>query len=86
MNGGLLARLFPSRVTLQRPAAVTLTAHPPPSRASYGRAREFQNTMADRLREIECPTEVRHSIDGWVAKKLRDTEGVQPPQQVRVAT
>lgn len=24
--------------------------------------------MADHLRDVGCPTEVRHSIDGWATK------------------
>ncbi|MFM0347661.1 phage integrase [Paraburkholderia sp. RL17-347-BIC-D] len=31
-------------------------------------AHEFRHTMADRLREVACPTEVRHSIGGWAIK------------------
>ncbi|OXI21862.1 MULTISPECIES: DUF6538 domain-containing protein [Burkholderia] len=31
-------------------------------------AHEFRHTMADRLRDVGCPTEVRHSIGGWATK------------------
>ncbi|WP_427311026.1 phage integrase [Cupriavidus sp. H39] len=31
-------------------------------------AHELRHTMADRLREVHCPEEVRHSIGGWATR------------------
>ncbi|MDR5731275.1 tyrosine-type recombinase/integrase [Caballeronia sp. LZ025] len=31
-------------------------------------AHEFRHTMADRLREVNCPPEVRHAIGGWATQ------------------
>ena len=36
---------------------------------------EFRHTLADRLRNVGCPKDVRYSIDGHAAQDIGDTYG-----------
>lgn len=74
MNGGLVARLFP----FPRYTSATNNCNADSASATVAgwlrankwehTAHQFRHTMADRLRDVGCPTEVRHSIGGWATQ------------------
>ena len=36
---------------------------------------ELRHTMADRLRDVQCPQDIRFSIGGWTLKGVGETYG-----------